>query len=59
MQAGHGTAGKREVDFEIEFDSYRCIAVKYGREVTLFLRHEKALNNRFPGVVEALVQRIR
>ena len=40
--------------FEIKFDGYRCIAVKRGREVTLFSRHEKVLNKRFPGVVDAL-----
>ena len=27
--------------FEIKFDGYRCIAVKRGREITLFSRHEK------------------
>jgi bifunctional non-homologous end joining protein LigD len=28
--------------------------VKRGREVTLFSRHKKVLNKRFPGVVDAL-----
>jgi bifunctional non-homologous end joining protein LigD len=42
------------VIFEIKFDGYRCIAVKRGSEVTLFSRHEKVLNRRFPGVVDAL-----
>ena len=40
--------------FDIKFDGYRCIVVKRGREVTLFSRHEKVLNKRFPGVVDAL-----
>jgi ATP-dependent DNA ligase len=40
--------------FEIKFDGYRCIAVTRGREVTLFSRHEKVLNKRFPGVATAL-----
>jgi hypothetical protein len=41
--------------FEIKFDGYRCIAVKRGREVTVFSRQRKVLNRRFPSVVQALV----
>jgi ATP-dependent DNA ligase len=40
--------------FEVKFDGYRCIAVKRGREVTLFSRHKKVLNRRFSSVVQAL-----
>jgi hypothetical protein len=40
--------------FELKLDGYRCIAVKHGKEVTLFSRHRKVLNRRFLGVVEAL-----
>ena len=40
--------------FEIKFDRYRCIAVKRGREVTLFSRHKEVINRRFPSVVETL-----
>jgi ATP-dependent DNA ligase len=38
----------------IKFDGYRCMAVKRGREVTLFSRHQKVLNKRFHGIVETL-----
>ena len=36
--------------FEIKFDGYRCVAIKCAREVTLFSRHKKVLNKRFPFV---------
>jgi bifunctional non-homologous end joining protein LigD len=40
--------------FEIKVDGYRSVAVKRGREVTLFSRHEKVLTRRFPNVVEMI-----
>jgi DNA ligase D-like protein (predicted ligase) len=40
--------------FEIKFDGYRCIAVKRGRDLTLFSRNQKVLNNRFQKIVDAL-----
>ena len=44
----------REVDLRDQIDGYRCVAVKRGRDITLFSRHKKVLNRRFPGVVQAL-----
>ena len=40
--------------FEIKFDGYRCIAVKRGKEVTLFSRQRKVLDKRFPKLMDAL-----
>ena len=40
--------------FEIKFDGYRCIAVKRGKEITLFSRNQKVLNKRFQKIVQAL-----
>jgi ATP-dependent DNA ligase len=40
--------------FEVKLDGYRCIAVKRAKDVTLFSRHKKVLNRRFPSVVETL-----
>ena len=56
MQCKPGTAlpAGEKWTFEIKFDGYRCIAVKRGREISLFSRHKKVLNRRFPGVVEAI-----
>ena len=54
MQARHGAAVSDKWIHEIKFDGYRCIAVKRRDEVTLFSRHEKMLNKRFPAVVDVL-----
>jgi bifunctional non-homologous end joining protein LigD len=40
--------------YEVKFDGFRVLAVKNGREVELWSRNEKLLNERFPGVVEAV-----
>lgn len=46
-------AGKKWT-FEVKLDGYRCIVVRRAREVTLFSRHKKELNRRFPSFVEAI-----
>ena len=40
--------------FEVKLYGYRCIVVRRAREVTIFSRHKKVLNRRFPSVVEAI-----
>jgi bifunctional non-homologous end joining protein LigD len=39
--------------YEVKFDGFRVLAVKNGKDVELWSRNEKLLNERFPGVVEA------
>src|SRR5260370_39746003 len=40
--------------WEIKLDGYRAIAIRRGRSITLFSRREKALDKKFPYIVEAL-----
>jgi ATP-dependent DNA ligase len=40
--------------YEIKLDGYRAIAVKNESSVTLYSRNQKALNNKFPYIGEAL-----
>jgi hypothetical protein len=40
--------------FKIKFDGYRCMAVKRGREVTLFSSPSEVLSKPFHGIVETL-----
>jgi bifunctional non-homologous end joining protein LigD len=40
--------------YEVKFDGFRVLAVKNGREVELWSRNEKRLNERFPGVAAAV-----
>ena len=55
MQVGRGAAGGREVEL-LRSNSTAIAASRSsaGKEVTLFSRHKKVLNKRFPSVVEAL-----
>lgn len=42
--------------YEVKFDGFRVLAVKNGRDVTLWSRNKKILNERFPDVVKAVVK---
>ncbi len=42
--------------YEVKFDGFRVLAVKNGREVELWSRNHKPLNERFPEVVKAVAQ---
>ncbi len=39
--------------YEVKFDGFRVLAVKNGRDVELWSRNEKLLNERFSGVASA------
>src|SRR5688572_24331478 len=39
--------------YEIKFDGYRCIAIKYGKQVKLFSRNGRAFT-QFPNLIEAV-----
>ncbi len=55
-RAGRGrlTGGPGEWLFEPKLDGLRCIAVRNGRDITLFSRNRLPFNARFPSVVAAL-----
>lgn len=42
--------------YEVKFDGFRVLAVKNGREVELWSRNQKSLNERFPDVVTAVAK---
>ncbi len=39
--------------YEVKFDGFRVLAVKNGKDVELWSRNQKSLNERFPDVVKA------
>jgi bifunctional non-homologous end joining protein LigD len=40
--------------YEMEFDGYRALAFKAGKEVRLVSRNQKTFNNDYPQLVDAL-----
>src|SRR4051812_42183869 len=40
--------------YEIKYDGFRAVAVKHKREVTMYSRRGNRLNQRFPGLPDAL-----
>ena len=42
--------------WEIKLDGYRALAVKSGRDLTLFSRRQKSLNRKVPYIVERLAE---
>ena len=42
--------------YEVKFDGFRVLAIKNGKDVELWSRNEKPLNERFPEVVKAVAK---
>src|SRR5476651_338714 len=42
--------------YEVKFDGFRVLAVKNGKEVELWSRNKKRLDERFPEVVKAVAK---
>src|ERR1700761_2281342 len=42
--------------YEVKFDGFRVLAIKNGKEVELWSRNQKPLNERFPAVVKAVAK---
>src|SRR5476651_901428 len=42
--------------YEVKFDGFRVLAIKNGKDVELWSRNQKPLNERFPAVVKAVAK---
>jgi bifunctional non-homologous end joining protein LigD len=42
--------------YEVKFDGFRVLAIKNGKQVELWSRNQKPLNERFPTVVQAIAK---